>query len=262
MSAFPPWRQVLGPSGELHLVGLACGSDRLTARVTNLRGWWEGRLEASAIDEQRQQCNITSETAQVLAMVALCFAGKEAEMEYELLVESSSDARQPLILKWQMAYFSLAIPCEPIPDPAARLRDELTIPLLRGVQLLESMVPRVAKDAWLAKPADPRLLPLPDFRSPIVGRLLAPAPAAGGTALRDGIGVGGVGGPARPCCGESGGSGGYAVAAADAAPAPGAGIAAAVEAEAPPQTAAEEDARQPSKHSLKRARLAAETARR
>jgi hypothetical protein len=259
MAAAPPWRQVLGPSGELYLVGLACGSDHLAARVTDLRGWWEGWLEASAIDEQRELCCVSSATAKVVAKVARGFAGDWAEGDYTLRVTPSAGAHQPVQLKWQVGYLSLVLDCEPVADPAARLRDELTLPLLRSVQLLESMVPPGTASTWLAHPVDPRSLPLPDFRSPIVCRLLAPAPASACPALRDASGEGGPGDAAAPGRGASGIGEGETAAAAGPAPILGADAAAA--AARPPHAApvSGEDARM-RKQRLKRERAAAEAA--
>lgn len=225
------------------------------ARVTDLRGWWEGRLEASAIDEQRELCCISSATAEVVAKLARSFAGEGAEDDCMLQAHPSGDAHQPLQLKWRVGYLSLVLECKPVPDPAARLRDELTLPLLRSVQLLESMVPPGTAAAWLARPVDPVSLPLPDFRSPIVCRLLAPAQAAGGP---DGMREGGVGKPATAGSDAPGGAAGEPAATAGPAPPPPA--AAAVAAAALHTAPASKEDERLRKQRLKRERAAAEAA--
>eukprot|EP00967_Tisochrysis_lutea_P022671 scaffold25865_cov31-Tisochrysis_lutea.AAC.1 len=199
MAAPPPWRQALAPSGQLHLISVECDDDHIAARITDLRGWWEGRLAARAVDAQRAACSISSSTPAVLALIARCYAGEEAQDEYRFIIQCPNQADEPLRLSWWSKVLSITIECQPHADPAAKLRDELLLPLLRGVELLEGLVPGDIAASWFLSPAATKALPLPNFHRPIVKLLLTSATSANEappTCSQTVIGLGGS--PLRP----------------------------------------------------------------
>jgi len=188
-----PWRQLAGPTtNELYLLGLACGPEGLTARVTDMRGWWEGRLDLATVDARRKEQKVNTPATDILTLVARCFgADADVEGKYAFIVAPADGAVR---LTWSCTGMALEIICQPDSNPAARLRDELILPLLRGVELLESLVDPAAASAWAAGPPPADAIPLPNFHRPLIRRLLSSAVAPGASssnaalAERDGRG--------------------------------------------------------------------------
>eukprot|EP00315_Gephyrocapsa_oceanica_P012337 CAMPEP_0185285416 /NCGR_PEP_ID=MMETSP1363-20130426/1706_1 /TAXON_ID=38817 /ORGANISM="Gephyrocapsa oceanica, Strain RCC1303" /LENGTH=220 /DNA_ID=CAMNT_0027881201 /DNA_START=23 /DNA_END=682 /DNA_ORIENTATION=+ len=175
----PPWRQL---SPQLFL-GLSVGPDRLVARVTDLRGWWGCRYNASDLEPQRAADSIENSAAELLSLVARCYAAGEDDADlagcYTFDVAIHADACPPT-LSWDIGVTKLVFRLTPDADPAARIRDELLLPLMHAVDLLEAEADAATVERLrLQHNSAPPTLQLPDFRRrPLLASLLHPREAA------------------------------------------------------------------------------------
>ena len=118
-----------------HIVRLTVGasSHSLAVWVTDLCGIYERELVAADVGALLEKHGLTgSDPTQLLYTMLTHFEKNNAESSFELHA-------QPMRLRWVltgMQVFGDGLELEPVAAPAARLRDELVLPLLRASELL------------------------------------------------------------------------------------------------------------------------------
>ena len=155
-----------------HVVRLTVNppSQTLAVWVTDLCGIYERELAAADVLALLQKHGLEGNPTQLLATMALHFANNDATSIFELHA-------QPMRLRWVlggMQVFGDGLALEPVAAPAARLRDELVLPLLRASEKLARIVPRDTPPmAFHTFVRGEDELPLPNFFSqPRLGELL------------------------------------------------------------------------------------------
>ena len=133
--------RLLHLDGCPHVVRLTVDapSRSLSVWVTDLCGIYERELAAADVGALLQKHGLTgSDPTQLLSTMLTHFEKNNSESSFELHA-------QPMRLRWVltgMQVFGDGLELEPVAAPAARLRDELVLPLLRGAEKLARLVPR------------------------------------------------------------------------------------------------------------------------
>ena len=153
---------------------LACvkrRADRLDIFITDLRRFFSCSCEHDDIQQQLKNADIASPVGTMLGMFMenLCgLTSPERQAKFELRRHPPDQHSADFRLEWWVkgaACFTFR--CHAASDPAACIRDEVVLPLLRTTGQLRQLLPEEV--VW-APPAGP--LPLPKMCDPLVSRIL------------------------------------------------------------------------------------------
>jgi hypothetical protein len=195
-----PWRPIAcGPRQGLLAVHIS--TDALDCRITDFCGYWRcvhGREELKVQVDEQTGGDMAVED--VLDILRNCYTEEAPADQYSFHVTTGGASAT---LRIELEDFVFTFECAADADPAARLRDELTLPLLHAFAELEPH-----SDGWPPRDAT-HARSLPSFNSAPSRRLLqwaAGVPADGGLALAAPVaaavavpgGAGGGGAPSAP----------------------------------------------------------------
>ena len=135
-----PWRAFAPAGGPPVLLSLRAVDKSLTCEVTDLRGWWRATFGPAQLDQQCADNGID----EVLGLIAQCFEEEVPADTYRFAFDWSAAAvgASPTAVTVQfyladdVVRFDFALSSSD--DAPTRLRDELTLPLLRAFAQLEA----------------------------------------------------------------------------------------------------------------------------
>ena len=152
-----PWRAFAPAGGPPVLLSLRAVDASLTCEVTDLRGWWRATFGPAQLDQQCDDNGID----EVLGPIVRCFDEEVPAETYRFAFDWSAAAvasspaavTVQFFLAGDAVRFDFALSASD--DAPTRLRDELTLPLLRAFAQLE------------AQPGMPWPYPPPDTSPPL-----------------------------------------------------------------------------------------------
>lgn len=146
----------------------------LEVTLTDLRGYFVGRLDASSVESQIKSWG-GNNIGQMIRLLHKHLAGSERLSCFPISPTSEDDDGMRRLLWVIKDVTCFTFMCRPAPAPATLLRDELILPLMRATEQLRRLVPSEAATAW--KP-DADAMPLPQFGAPPLQAMLAHASSA------------------------------------------------------------------------------------